>query len=179
VQGSPRNLGGLVFSIAGDAARAPRKKWSGSSGSASGPGGAKGGASGGAAGVDGVTAAHYEADLEANLSDLLERFKSGRYWAPAVRRVHLAKPGTGKTRPTGVPTLEDKVLQWAVLMVGADGVGAGVRAGVHGVLVRTRPGGWTFAARTSARVEEHSAGAASRCWGSPTIGDAPGRGDGW
>ena len=44
-----------------------------------------------AAGVDGVTAAHYEADLEANLAGLLERFKSGRYRAPAVRRVHLEK----------------------------------------------------------------------------------------
>ena len=70
-----------------------------------------------AAGVDGVTAAQYEADLEANLSSLLERFKSGRYRAPAVRRVHLEKPGTGKTRPIGIPTLEDKILQRAVLMV--------------------------------------------------------------
>ena len=70
-----------------------------------------------AAGVDGVTAAHYEADLEANLTNLLERFKSGRYRAPAVRRVHMEKPGTGKTRPIGIPTLEDKVLQRAVLMV--------------------------------------------------------------
>ena len=70
-----------------------------------------------AAGVDGVTAAQYEADLEANLSGLLERFKSGRYRAPAVRRVHLDKPGTSKTRPIGIPTLEDKVLQRAVLMV--------------------------------------------------------------
>ena len=69
-----------------------------------------------AAGVDGVTAAQYETDLEANLSSLLERFKSGRYRAPAVRRVHLDKPGTGKTRPIGIPTLEDKVLQRAVLM---------------------------------------------------------------
>ena len=70
-----------------------------------------------AAGVDGVTAAHYEADLEANLTNLLERFKSGRYRAPAVRRVHLEKPGTSKTRPIGIPTLEDKILQRAVLMV--------------------------------------------------------------
>ena len=70
-----------------------------------------------AVGVDGVTAAQYEADLEANLSGLLERFKSGRYRAPAVRRVHLEKPGTSKTRPIGIPTLEDKVLQRAVLMV--------------------------------------------------------------
>ena len=70
-----------------------------------------------AAGVDGVTAAQYEVELEANLSGLLERFKSGRYRAPAVRRVHLEKPGTSKTRPIGIPTLEDKVLQRAVLMV--------------------------------------------------------------
>ena len=68
-------------------------------------------------GVDGVTAAQYEADLEANLTGLLERFKSGRYRAPAVRRVHLEKPGTSKTRPIGIPTLEDKILQRAVLMV--------------------------------------------------------------
>ena len=33
------------------------------------------------------TAAQYEADLETNLTGLLERFKSGRYRAPAVRRV--------------------------------------------------------------------------------------------
>jgi len=72
----------------------------------------------GAAGVDGVTAAQYEADLETNLASLLERFKSGRYRAPAVRRVHIPKPGAGKkTRPIGIPTLEDKVLQRAVLMV--------------------------------------------------------------
>lgn len=71
-----------------------------------------------AAGVDGVTAERYEADLEANLSSLLERFKSGRYRAAAVRRVHLPKPGQEKkTRPIGIPTLEDKILQRAVLMV--------------------------------------------------------------
>ena len=72
----------------------------------------------GAAGVDGVTAAEYEAELEANLSSLLERFKTGRYRAPAVRRAHIPKPGKAKkTRPIGIPTLEDKVLQRAVRMV--------------------------------------------------------------
>jgi retron-type reverse transcriptase len=55
--------------------------------------------------VDGVTAEQYEADPEANLASLLERFKSGRYRAPAVRRVHIPKPGAGKkTRPIGIPT---------------------------------------------------------------------------
>jgi group II intron reverse transcriptase/maturase len=72
----------------------------------------------GAVGVDGVTAKVYEEHLEANLTSLLERFKTGRYRAPAVRRVHIPKDGTRKkTRPIGIPTLEDKVLQRAVLMV--------------------------------------------------------------
>jgi group II intron reverse transcriptase/maturase len=72
----------------------------------------------GAAGVDGVTAEAYEQRLHENLSDLLERFKSGRYRAPPVRRVHIPKDGAkNKTRPIGIPTLEDKVLQRAVLMV--------------------------------------------------------------
>lgn len=70
---------------------------------------------GGAVGVDGVRAEEYEAHLEENLENLLERFKSGEYRAPAVRRVHLPK-GRGKTRPIGIPTLEDKILQRAVLM---------------------------------------------------------------
>jgi len=72
----------------------------------------------GAVGVDGVTAEAYEERLQENLSDLLERFKSGRYRAPPVRCVHIPKDGTPKkTRPIGIPTLEDKVLQRAVLMV--------------------------------------------------------------
>jgi RNA-directed DNA polymerase len=71
----------------------------------------------GAVGVDGMTAATYEQDLEANLLDLLERAKSGRYQAPPVRRVHIPK-GTGtETRPIGIPTLEDKILRRAVLML--------------------------------------------------------------
>jgi group II intron reverse transcriptase/maturase len=70
----------------------------------------------GAIGVDGTTAEQYEANLERNLQSLLERAKSGRYQAPPVRRVHIPK-GNGETRPLGIPTLEDKVLQRAVLMI--------------------------------------------------------------
>jgi group II intron reverse transcriptase/maturase len=71
----------------------------------------------GAVGVDGQTARVYEAQLEANLQSLLNRAKSGTYKAPPVRRVHIPK-GTGKdTRPIGIPTFEDKVLQRAVAMV--------------------------------------------------------------
>ncbi len=70
----------------------------------------------GAIGVDGITAEVYAERLQENLSDLLERFKSGRYRAPPVKRVHIPKAGTTKTRPIGIPTLEDKLLQRAVLM---------------------------------------------------------------
>lgn len=69
-----------------------------------------------AVGVDGQTGSEYEKDLEENLRSLLDRAKSGRYRAPPVRRVHIPK-GTKQTRPIGIPTLEDKVLQRAVVMV--------------------------------------------------------------
>ena len=71
----------------------------------------------GAAGVDGQTAAQYARHLEAHLKDLLERFKSGAYRAPPVRRVHIPKGDGRKTRPIGIPTFEDKVLQRAVTMI--------------------------------------------------------------
>lgn len=71
----------------------------------------------GALGVDGQTAAEYAKNLEGNLQSLLDRAKSGdHYRAPPVRRVHIPK-GNGKTRPLGIPTFEDKVLQKAVAMV--------------------------------------------------------------
>jgi RNA-directed DNA polymerase len=72
----------------------------------------------GAVGVDGQTAEEYEVNLEANLQSLLDRAKSGTYVAPPVRRVHIPKAGsTTETRPLGIPTYEDKILQRAVLMV--------------------------------------------------------------
>jgi group II intron reverse transcriptase/maturase len=71
----------------------------------------------GAPGVDGQSAAQYAEQLEANLQSLLDRAKSGRYWAPPVRRVHIPKGDGTETRPIGIPTFEDKVLQRAVAMV--------------------------------------------------------------
>jgi RNA-directed DNA polymerase len=73
---------------------------------------------GGAPGIDGETAKSYEKNLEANLQSLLDRFKSGTYFAPPVRRVYIPKSdGSKNRRPIGIPTFEDKVLQRAVSMV--------------------------------------------------------------
>jgi len=72
----------------------------------------------GAPGVDGQTWFDYERNLEVNLQSLLDRAKSGTYRAPPVRRVYIPKAGsTTESRPIGIPTLEDKVLQRAVVML--------------------------------------------------------------
>jgi RNA-directed DNA polymerase len=69
-----------------------------------------------APGVDGRTAADYGLDLRANLQGLLDRAKTGTYRAPPLRRVRIPKGTGAETRPLGIPTLEDKVLQRAVVM---------------------------------------------------------------
>jgi group II intron reverse transcriptase/maturase len=72
---------------------------------------------GGAKGVDGKGADDFAADLEGNLSRLLDRAKSGTYRAPPVRRIHIPKGDGKQTRPIGIPTFEDKVLQRAISML--------------------------------------------------------------
>src|SRR5271170_3284640 len=69
-----------------------------------------------AAGVDGVTWQDYEADLESNLQDLHSRVHRGAYRAQPSRRKYIPKPD-GRQRPLGIATVEDKVLQRAVVEV--------------------------------------------------------------
>jgi RNA-directed DNA polymerase len=72
----------------------------------------------GAVGIDGQTAEEYEKDLHVNLQSLLERAKSGKYFAPLVKRAHIPKdPAKKETRPIGIPTFENKVLERAIQMV--------------------------------------------------------------
>lgn len=70
-----------------------------------------------APGIDGQSWADYGKDLERNLRSLLDRVKSGSYVAPPVKRVHIPKGDGKETRPIGMPTLEDKLLQRAVAML--------------------------------------------------------------
>ena len=69
-----------------------------------------------APGVDGVTWHDYGQDLEANLTDLHARVHRGSYRAKPSRRVFIPKPD-GRQRPLGVASLEDKILQRAVVEV--------------------------------------------------------------
>lgn len=71
----------------------------------------------GALGVDGQSAEEYAEHLKENLRGLEDRFKSGRYKAPPVKRVYIPKDGKKELRPLGIPTYEDKILQRAVKWV--------------------------------------------------------------
>jgi len=66
-------------------------------------------------GVDGLTVQEYEQDLEPNLQALHRRLRDGRYRAQPVRRVYIEQDG--KRRPLGIPALEDKIVQRAVVSI--------------------------------------------------------------
>lgn len=70
-----------------------------------------------APGIDGVDHAEYAANLEENLLALESRLKEGKYRAQPVKRRWIAKAGSTKMRPLGIPVLEDKIVQQAVRMI--------------------------------------------------------------
>jgi len=74
---------------------------------------------GGAAGVDRQSVADVtEYGEEQLLSEIEQELRQNRYRASEVRRVHIPKPGQpGKTRPLGIPTVKDRVVQMAVKLV--------------------------------------------------------------
>lgn len=68
-----------------------------------------------AVGVDEITKEQYGQDLEANLQDLHERLRTGRYRHQPIRRVFIPKEGQpDKTRPIGISCFEDKLVQDAL-----------------------------------------------------------------
>jgi group II intron reverse transcriptase/maturase len=67
-----------------------------------------------AVGVDGITKEQYGQDLQSNLKDLHERLKAMRYRHQPILRVHIPKEKQGQTRPIGISTTEDKVVQNAL-----------------------------------------------------------------
>ena len=69
-----------------------------------------------AVGVDGITKEHYGQELESKLKDLHERLRTKRYRHQPIQRVHIPKE-KGRTRPIGISTIEDKVVQNALRTV--------------------------------------------------------------
>lgn len=72
----------------------------------------------GAAGTDGQTTEEFEQYLVGETRMLAEQLQGNTYRPTAVKRVHIPKPGRPhETRPLGIPTVRDRVVQTAVLHV--------------------------------------------------------------
>ena len=72
---------------------------------------------GGAPGVDHVTTQEFEQQVPENIWQLSDALREGTYHPQAIRRVHIPKPGTNETRPLGIPTVRDRIVQAAVVNV--------------------------------------------------------------
>jgi len=70
-----------------------------------------------AVGVDGISKEQYGQDLERNLKSLHERLRTRRYRHQPIQRVHIPKESGHKTRPIGISTTEDKVVQSSLRVV--------------------------------------------------------------
>lgn len=68
----------------------------------------------GAPGVDHVTTENFTARLMRNINKLHDQLKNGDYRPQATKRVNIPKPGTKETRPLGIPTVRDRVVQAAL-----------------------------------------------------------------
>jgi group II intron reverse transcriptase/maturase len=68
---------------------------------------------GAVSGIDGETIKQFGSNLENRIEDIVARLKTGNYKVPHIRRVDIPK-GNGKTRPLGITTVEDRLVQRAV-----------------------------------------------------------------
>ena len=71
----------------------------------------------GAAGVDHETVQAFERQLTETIRWLSEKLRTGTYTPQPIRRAHIPKPGTNETRPLGIPTVRDRVVQAAMVNV--------------------------------------------------------------
>jgi RNA-directed DNA polymerase len=71
----------------------------------------------GAPGVDHVTCREFERQLPDSVWELSDRLQAGRFTPQAIRRVQIPKPGSSETRPLGIPTVRDRVVQAAIVNV--------------------------------------------------------------
>lgn len=71
----------------------------------------------GVAGVDHVTVSQFAEGLPETLWEVSDQLKHGTYQPQSIRRVHIPKPGTNETRPLGIPTVRDRMIQAAIVHV--------------------------------------------------------------
>jgi len=71
----------------------------------------------GAAGVDHVTTGRFEEQLPDSIWELSDALKNRTFQPQAIRRVNIPKPGSTETRPLGIPTVRDRVVQAAIVNV--------------------------------------------------------------
>jgi RNA-directed DNA polymerase len=71
----------------------------------------------GAPGVDHVTVTEFTRQAPESLWRVSDALRDGTYQPQAIRRVHIPKPGTTETRPLGIPTVRDRVVQTAIVNV--------------------------------------------------------------
>src|SRR6202051_821988 len=71
-----------------------------------------------ASGIDGKSTEQFESELKQRVEEICRQLKAGMYRAPPVRRVEIPKgPGKSGTRPLGIPTVADRLLQRAVARI--------------------------------------------------------------
>jgi RNA-directed DNA polymerase len=71
----------------------------------------------GAAGVDHIRVEQFERGLPESLWEVADALRHGTYQPQSIRQVHIPKPGTTETRPLGIPTVRDRMVQAAVVNV--------------------------------------------------------------
>jgi RNA-directed DNA polymerase len=71
----------------------------------------------GAPGVDHVTTSDFVRQLPDSIWELSATIKAGKFTPQAIRRVHIPKPGSKETRPLGIPTVRDRIVQAAIVNV--------------------------------------------------------------
>lgn len=71
----------------------------------------------GAPGIDHQTAADWSGQLPEAIWELSDKLRAGKYVPSAIKRVRIPKPGTNETRPLGIPTVRDRIVQAAVVNV--------------------------------------------------------------
>ena len=71
-----------------------------------------------ASGIDGESTEQFASEMEERVEEICKQLRAGTYRAPPVRRVEIPKgPGKSGTRPLGIPTVADRLLQRAVARI--------------------------------------------------------------